>query len=258
MTWATKRQLQYVGGLFGIFLIILFIFLYPVIFKKPSCTDGKKNGVEAGIDCGGACSRMCLETTSDPVVLWSRAFPVVGNTYNLVALIENQNKNSGIENIPYEFRIYDVNNRLIGRRQGSTFIPPNTQFAIFEPRFDFGQSQVKSVTFEFSAPFNWIKKEPTLNTLPIYVDNITMGEDKKSPSLSAIIKNESIYEIPSFDVIAILYDEERNAINASKTVKEGLSSNNSLPVFFTWPEPLTSEPVIKDVLISINPFNVSF
>lgn len=258
MTWATKRKLQYLGGLFGFLMIVLFIFLYPIIFKKPTCTDGKKNGDEVGVDCGGACLRMCLDRTSEPVVLWSRAFPVVENTYNLVAFIENQNKNSGIKKIKYEFRIYDVNNRMIGRREGSTFIPPNKQFAIFEPTISFGESVVKSVAFEFIGPFDWIRKEPTLNNLAMYVDKIVMGDDRYNPSLSAVIKNESIHDVPSFEVVSILYDENRNAINASKTVKDGIPSNSSSSVYFTWPLPLNSEPVIKEVLFSINPFEVSF
>ena len=175
-----------------------------------------------------------------------------------MAYVENQNKNSGVIEANYEFRIYDTDNLLIGRRQGSTFIPPNKQFAIFEPRYDFGQSKVKSVSFEFTGPFTWIKKEPTINNLALFVNDITIGNDIKSPSLTATIKNESIYEIPSFEVVAILYDENHNAINASKTVKDGLRSNDSLPVFFTWPEAFTSTPVTEDVLISINPFTASF
>jgi hypothetical protein len=258
MTWATKRKLQYLGGIFGIFIIVLFIFLYPIIFKKPTCFDGKQNGDEAGVDCGGSCMKMCLAKTSEPLVLWSRAFPVVGNFYNLAAYVENQNRNSAIENITYQFVAYDENNRMIGRREGQTFIPPNKQFAIFEPRFDAGQSKVKSVTFEFTEPFNWVKREPTINNLALLVDNISMGQDKSNPSLSAVVKNDSIYDIPSFDVIAILYDVNHNAINVSKTIKDGLHSNSSLPVFFTWPTVLASDPVVEDVLVSINPFSVSF
>ncbi len=258
MTWAGKRKLQYLAGVFGVVCIILFIFLYPVIFQKPTCSDGKMNGNETGVDCGGSCQLMCKEKTSDPVILWSRGFPVLGSMYNLVAYVENQNKNSAVENINYRFNVYDEKNRMIGSREGTTFIPPNKQFAIFEPTFDAGLSKVKSVSFEFTGPLTWVKKEPTINNLDIYADKITMGDDVKSPSLSAIIKNESIYDIPSFDVIAILYDEKHNAINASKTVKDGLYSNDSLPVFFTWPEVLTATPVLEDVLISINPFTVSF
>lgn len=258
MIWAARRQLQYMGGLFFFILIILFIFLYPTIFKKPTCSDGKMNGGETGVDCGGACTKMCKVSVSDPVVLWSRAFPVLNNNYNLVAFIENQNKNSGVVEIPYEFRIYDLNNRLIGRRQGTTYIPPNKQFAIFEPSFNSGEVKIKSVTFEFVGNYNWVKKDASLNNLALFVDNIVLGSDKNKPDLSARIKNESIYEIPPFEVVAILYDENHNAINASKTIKDGLVSNDTMPVYFTWPQMFTAEPFIKDVLIQINPFTVSF
>ncbi len=258
MNWAVKRRLQYSGGLFGVFLIILFIFLYPVIFKKPTCTDNKQNGIETGVDCGGSCSLVCTDSASEPVVLWSRAFPVLEGYYNFVALIENQNKNSAIRNVSYEFRAYDENNRLLGRRQGSTYIPPNKQFAIFEPRFASGESKIKSITFEFVPPYVWEKKDPTLNNLLLFVDNIEMGTDIESPSLSARVKNDSVYDIPSFEAIAILYDIDGNAINVSKTVKDGISNGSTLPLFFTWPEKLSSDPVKKDVLIKINPFIVSF
>jgi hypothetical protein len=201
---------------------------------------------------------MCLAQISDPVIFWSRAFPIVGSTYNLVAFIGNQNKDSAVKNASYEFRVYDVNNKMIGRKAGSTFIPPNKQFAVFESRFDSGESKVKSVTFEFTGYLDWVKKEPTIDTLPIYVDNILMGDDVNSPSLSARVKNESIYDLPRFELISILYDTDHNAINASKTFKDGLTSGESVPVNFTWPEPLSGEPVIKDVLFSIDPFSVSF
>ena len=88
MTWATKRKLQYLSAVFVLFLLVLFIILYPIIFKKPTCIDNIMNGTETGVDCGGSCSLMCKEKTSDPIIFWSRAFPVVGKTYNLVAFIE--------------------------------------------------------------------------------------------------------------------------------------------------------------------------
>lgn len=258
MSWASQRRFKYGLG-FLIFLgLIVFAFLYPVLFKEPTCQDGKQNGAETGIDCGGTCSRMCASDVSDPVVVWSRAFFVVGNSYNLVALVENRNKNSGVVTASYEFKVYDTNNILLGRKEGTTYIPPNEQFAIFEPRFDSGGNQVKTVTFEFTSPLAWVKKLPTLQTLPIRVKNVIFDDNIDTPNLSAIIENGSTQDLPEFDVIAILYDENKNAINASKTHKPGLLSNNSLPIIFTWPEVLSAIPVTKDVLVQINPFSVSF
>ena len=258
MTWAAKRQLQYFSGLIVFVGLIIFILIYPIIFKKPTCFDGKKNGLETGIDCGGSCLLMCREDVSAPVVIWSRAFPVTGTNYNLVAFVENRNQDSAVYEATYEFRVYDTNNVLLGTRQGKTYIPPNQQFAIFEPRFDSAKSEIKSVTFEFKTPLVWTKKSPTLQTLKIGVSNVVFDNNKDTPTLSAIVTNNTIHDIPEFDVIAILYDYDHNAINASKTHKGMLLNNSSLPVVFTWPETLSAEPVTKDVMVLINPFIVSF
>lgn len=258
MTWAARRQAQYLLGIFGFLAIIAFIILYPILTKEATCTDGKKNGSEKGVDCGGLCQRICSSDAGEPVILWKRAFPVSNSVYNLVAFVENTNKAAAVASVSYEFRIYDTNNLLIGRRQGTTFIPPNQQFAVFEPRFDAGKSEVRSVLFEFTSPFIWVKKEPTLQTLPIVIDNVLYGSDKENPTLTARIKNESVHDLPLFDVIAILYDIDRNAINVSKTFKEELSSNETASLMFTWPQPFSSTPVTQDILLQINPFSVSF
>jgi len=238
--------------------LIAFLFIYPSLNKVPTCSDGVKNGDEIGVDCGGSCQRVCDANVSEPVILWSRAFPVTGSVYNLVAFVENHNQNAGVESVNYEFRIYDTNNLLIGRRQGSTYIPPNQQFAIFEPRFDSGQSQIKSVTFSFTGQFIWIKKDPTIQTLPIVVDNVIFNANNGSPTLTARINNNSVYDLPPFDIIAILYDAQHNAINASKTIKEGLASNANSLLSFSWPQPFPLNPVTEDVLVQINPFTTSF
>lgn len=258
MSWASRRQFKYISIILIILLLILFWIFYPIIFKKPTCFDGKLNNTETGVDCGGACSRICDTEASLPVVVWSRAFPVTANIYNLAAYIENQNRNASIEKVDYEFLIYDENHKLIGTRKGSTFIPPNQPFVVFEPRFNSGEMTVKSVSFEFTSSFIWQKKEPTLTILPITVENIVLDNNFNLPSLTAKIKNDSIHDIPSFSAVAILYDINHNAINVSKTEKDGIKSNASLPVSFTWPEALLDTPVKNDILIQINPFTVSF
>ncbi len=258
MSWASRRQSQYLFGLLLFLGLIALIILWPTITRKPTCADLKQNGTETGVDCGGSCQRICNVDAAEPVVLWSRAFPVTGSTYNLVAFIENSNKAAAVAMVSYEFRIYDTNNLLIGRRSGTTFIPPNQQFAIFESRFDSGASQIRSVRFEFTSPFIWVKKAPTIQTMPIRIDNIILGSDIQSPTLTARVNNDSIYDLPAFDVIAILYDKDHIAINASKTHKDSLSSNGNSLLLFTWPQAFTNTPLTEDVLISINPFATPF
>lgn len=258
MSWASRRRFQYFSGFFAFLLVIIFIFIYPIIFKDPTCFDKKQNGSELGIDCGGSCSLFCQNQNKEPIILWSRAFNVTGDNYNLVALIENPNKDAAIKNISYEFKIYDNNNLLIGTREGSTYIPSNQQFAIFESRFSSGNSQLKSVTFNFTSPFIWQKKDPVLNTLPLRIDNVIFSSENGSSLLTSRMTNESIHDLKEFDVVTILYDEDYNVLNASKTYKEGILSNTSIKVMFTWPEALKKDPTFKDILPQINPFTLSF
>lgn len=258
MSWASRRQFFYIMIVVLTIALVLFVMFYKVIFKAPTCYDKKQNGGEVGMDCGGPCSLYCSNQVSNPVVLWSRAFPVVGTNYNLLAYVENQNKRGAVAKADYEFKIYDTKNQLIGTRTGTTFIPPNQRFPIFESRFDAGQSTIRSVTFSFTNQLYWVVKDPVLSTLPLRVDRILLGEDTESPSLSARISNDSIYELPAFDVIAILYDSTHNAIAVSKTHKEGLDSNKSDILLFTWPGAFSDTPVKNDVITMINPFSVSF
>lgn len=258
MSWASRRQSQYIGGLVLVIGMIALLFALPTLTKKPTCSDGKQNGGEKGVDCGGLCQRICYADVTDPQILWQRAFPVTGNVYNLVALVENRNKDAAVAQASYEFRIYDTNNILIGRRQGTTFIPPNQQFAVFDSRFDAGANGIRSVTFDFTSPFVWIKKKPTIQTLPIRVDNKVLNTDKGNTNLTARINNDSIYDLPEFDVITILYGADHNAINASKTHKEGLASNGNSLLLFTWPQALSDTPVTEDIMVLVNPFITPF
>jgi len=257
MSWASSRQSKYILGILVFVGIIFLIILWPTITKAPTCSDGKQNGAETGVDCGGSCQRVCSSEASEPIILWSRGFNITGGSYNLVAMVENQNKDAAVEEASYEFKIYDSNNLLIGRRDGMTFIPPNQQFAVFEPRFDAGKAQVKSVSFEFTSPFVWVKKAPTLQTLPISVDHIVFST-MPTPTLTAQVNNNSIYTLPEFDVIAILYDADHNAINVSKTHSDGLASNSNAPLLFTWPNLLSASPVTQDILVQIDPFSTNF
>lgn len=258
MSWASKRKTLYISIVLGVIVIIIFAFIYPVIFKKPTCRDGKQNGLETGVDCGGSCSLVCKEESRDPVVLWSRAFPIIDGNYNLVALVENKNRDAALMEISYEFRAYDSSNKLIGRREGKTFLPPNERFAVFEPRFKALEGEIKTVSFEFTSPYVWFKKEPKIQSLPIKVDRITLENESTSPLLRARVTNGSNYDLPSFPVVSIIYDIDGNAINVSKTVKDGIKSGENVEVYFTWPVPFEKKAISYDVIPLFDPFTLPF
>lgn len=259
MSWGAKRQFLY-------FLIILIgaiiagvILIWPYVNKEPTCFDGKMNGSEAGVDCGGACQKVCTADALSLVTLWSRAFEVTPGKYNLMAYVENQNRESGIAMMSYEFKVYDDKNIFIARKSGTTFITSNDRSVIFEPSIDTGNREVKRTTFEFTSAPLWTKVDrDQRNALAVSSEDKILINPLSSPKLEAQILNKTLNEIKNLDVYAILFDENDNAINVSKTLISILPENSRMPVVFTWPKPLPARPTRIEVIPQVNIFEINF
>ena len=255
MTWALKRQLFYVSLLIFFFGGLGFLVGYPYINKAPTCFDGKQNGTETGVDCGGSCVLACSAQVDDLSLLWSRSFEVVPGRYNAVAYLENQNPNTTINNIRYRFRFADRDNVYIGKREGQTSIPPAGKFAIFESAIDMGNSIPVYTTFEFIDTPVWLQVgEEVLRQLRVAVSDIRTDSEDTAPRLYAKIRNNSLFTIPEVDVVAILYDEQGNALSASRTYIEKLGAEQSKDVTFTWPAPMKEQIVTKEIIPMYNVF----
>ncbi len=249
MTWALKRQILYVLLLIIFFSGIGFLIVYPQFTKAPSCTDNKQNGDEVGVDCGGSCMRACLSQVDDVSVIWSRVFRVVPGRYNAVAYLVNHNKNTIIDKINYRFRFADENNVYIGKREGSTYVPPSGNFAVFEPAIDMGNSIPVYVTFEFTQTPNWVfVSEQKINQIKVFASNIILRDPDTKPKLSTTIRNNSLFIIPDINVIAILYDASHNVISASRTFVDVLNPEESKEATFTWAEPFDKKVVTQEII----------
>lgn len=257
MTWAFKRQIFYIGILILFFSIFGFLIIRPLFVKAPTCGDGKQNGNETGVDCGGTCLKACVSQVDKISVLWSRAFRVVPGRYNAVAYLENHNKNTAINKINYRFRFADENNVYVGKREGSTFIPPSGKFAIFEPAVDTGHSIPVYTTFEFTQTPDWVQvAQEKTGQLEVLVSNINLINEDSNPVLSATIKNNSFFFIPEVKIVAILYDANHNAVSVSHTFLDGLAGEEKRDITFTWPEPFSSKIVSKEIIPMYNIFLV--
>ena len=256
MTWAHKRQTFYILILILFVAVLGFLIIYPKLNKPPTCSDGKQNGQETGVDCGGICVRACLSQVENISVIWARAFKVVPGRYNAVAYIVNNNKNTAVRKINYKFRFADADNVYIGKREGSTFIPPSGTFAVFEPGIDIGNSIPVYVNFEFTQMPDWLLvPEEKISQLKVLVSDIKLMDETTSPRLSATIKNNSLFTIPDVNVIAILYDASGNAISTSRTYLNQMAPLQNADINFTWPEPLPGVVVAREIIPMFDVFS---
>ncbi len=234
--WSTKRKFLY-GGSFIVLIGLIFLAVaYGFLYRTPACTDGKQNGDETGIDCGGSCKLLCTSDALTPVVLWSKVFNISGDVYTAVAYVQNPNSTSRNPKAEYQFKIYDASNRLITVKDGVTTIPKNKKFAVFEVGLVLKGAKPKSADFAFTSLASWEKdttKEPDLS-----INYGTLIATSTSPRIEGTITNNSLVNVtPALELDAFVQDENQNVIGASRTFIDPLARSSGQDFVFTWPTP---------------------
>jgi hypothetical protein len=239
--WALRRRAVYVIFLIIALVIIFYSPIYNFIKSEPSCFDGRKNGREEGVDCGGGCEKVCQFATQDPIVLWSRSFEVRDGVYSSMAMIENPNIGTGSLNVPYTFRLFDNENVLVYERKGVADIPAQARFPVFESSVVTGNRKPTRTFFEFGDSINWIKQQESQNS------DLRVGEQEirnleVSPRIDVSLENRGFNEIKNLEVFIVVYNMVDNAMGGSRTVIESITPDTAKTAVFTWPNPF-SNPV---------------
>lgn len=219
--------------------------------EEPTCFDGKMNGNENGVDCGGSCQLVCAFQASDPIVKWDESFEVRPGEWGAVAYVENPN-DAFIANIDYLFRFVDEKGVTIALREGNTYIPPRSTFAVFESGISLGERVPAQEFFSFEEDkFTWKKSE--FENRKLEIRSIRISENQSGTRLSGVIVNPSVREVKNIEVIGILYDLEGNAIAASETTVSSLGEKGSADVVFTWPRDFGEQVARREILYKVVP-----
>lgn len=235
MSWSSSRQLFF-GSIFVIVVALLIgVPVYFMFFNRQlTCTDGRQGPEELGVDCGGVCTRACVqEVVKEPIVLWSRAFPISTNTYNLVAYVQNPNISHIARPTRYSFKLFDADNVLIATREGATNIPSIKSFPIFEQGIFTDQRIPVKVVFTFEEPIVWEKYSSIYPEL--VVNEPILKNASSTPRIDARVSNKTLNRYENTEVLVIVYGADDNAIAVSRTFIPVLESRSEMPVVFTWP-----------------------
>lgn len=237
MSWASQRRAKYLSGIFLFFAIFVGIPLAIWLYESPSCTDGRQNQGETGVDKGGPCPLLDERSLSPSSVLWSRGFSVRDGTYSVIAYIENPNGEAGVRSVAYRFSLYDERNILVAVREGNTFILPGGITPVFDGGIDTGNRLVSRTYFEFLDSPVWERMENPAKVL--VVQNKQMTNTSVSPRLTAVARNGSVADVVNVSFIAAVFDSAGNVFAASRTLVPEIAGGESAEIVFTWPEPFT-------------------
>ena len=260
MNWAERRRLTYMTIVLAVLGMIGFLLFRQFTNIEPTCFDGRKNGIEIGIDCGGGCALYCANELPSPKVRWVRSFPVTSTFAQAVAYIEHSNATAASPMLTYTFKLYDAQNTVIAEKTGTTFLGPLGRTAIAsDTLIPTGSVPVARTTITFGEPIQWSKISTNLITTGIKADRTMIENYSYSPTqngtrLTAVLDNGSRYNFSNLDVVAVLYDKDENVITASKILLPELSALGSKTVTFTWPFPLTTPVFRTEIIPRFNPF----
>jgi hypothetical protein len=259
MSWALKRQIIIIVLILAVIGSIATVILYPKLNPPPTCVDGRQNGSEQGVDCGGSCARICPFQTNDVVVKWARAFPVSDEVWNAVAYIENPNVTAAARRVHYEFRLYDENSIFITNREGYAYIAPNGASAIFEGGIKVGSRVPHSTQFKFFDDPAWETTDPRNNEIKIIPSLQKVENEDTRPKFSAVVTNASdLYSVEGINLVAILYGADGNALSVSETTLDGLGPTQSANVYFTWQKPFGAPVTRTEIIPRFNVFATNF
>jgi hypothetical protein len=235
MTWAGNKRLLIIAGILFVIFIVLAVILVLTLPQKPSCVDGLQNQDEAGVDCGGACERLCEDDIAKPSISYIRALEQSGRI-DVVALIENNEPNTFATNVPFTVEVFSPEGTLVGSQKGVVDLPAGEEVPVFIPGVAPSGVVVGRafISFEGSV-FNW-KRTQEERKLP-RADAIRAEDAEIMPRVSANIFNPSVDTLRDLVVVAVVRDVEGNIMAASQTVVEELRPEASEPVVFTWNEP---------------------
>jgi hypothetical protein len=251
-SWSSRRK-------FFIFFLVLIVLgvvlglpLYFFFHRAPSCSNGKMDGDETGIDCGGSCTTICT-TDSLPLIMHGdpRVVPVASSTYALAVSIQNPNVSGRVDHAAYTVKFFDATSgEPLKTIDGSTYVPPAATFALFLGPYDFGDAVPVRAVLSWST-LTWVKD---INRMPVIeVHDPLLSDTESKPHLVATAVNPGSSAVSNIEFVALIKDSGGTIIAASKTVIHSLPPEGSAPLIFTWPKPFVATPTAVEVVPRVVP-----
>ena len=256
-----QRKQTIIISIIAVFLIAVLVSAYFIWFYEgATCSDGKQNQKEDGIDCGGPCGFSCERLTiKNPQVEWTKAVELKDSRYDLAAKITNPNPNFGLAQMDYTFSVLDEAGQLIVAQSGRSFLLPGQTKYLVESNLFLGEAPAKiELKIQEVDKSKWQKITQDYKEPEIYIHDkqIKVAEsESEQTQASGIIKNNSDFDFDKILVSVILYDEDKNIVGINKTEARTVLAGEDRYFSVLWFSPISNQIRSADMRAETNLFS---
>lgn len=252
---------QLIYFLFFLAIIILVIWGLRVLIKvEPTCFDGIQNQMEEGIDCGGPCEKICLESLAPLNVISSKLIQIKEGDYDFLAKVSNTNPTHGSGKVKYDVVLKDDAGSIVKTVGGEfSILPGQTRYVLVSP--------IQLDGIAVSAEL--IIKEPNWVQLTDFnVGDIKFTDRKKEyieikdtifSKVEGIVFNDSDFDFDRVEILVILYDSGGEVIAVGATNVRTFANNTESFFEVNWFDPFRGAVSRIDIQTTTNVFeNLNF
>jgi hypothetical protein len=253
----TRKKQAIIIAIF-VAVLLLFVFgLYLWLKPAPSCSDGKQNQNEIGVDCGGVCVDKCDKIVAQPLIVQERGFVGIGvaNRVDLYSRITNPNNVFGSNKVQYEFIIKDAAGNVMATKKGSNYLLPAESKYIIENNIEVSGTPN---TIEFNVIDQvWVEftdyyERPQLKVVNKQYNQISSGVG--FAETKGLLKNESPFNFNLINLNVILKDSTGNIIALNSTAMNTVKSGENRDFKALWLNRFPGEVLNVEVQAEVNVF----
>ncbi len=217
------------------------------VYRAPSCSDGKQNQAEQGVDCGGPCPYLCAEQVAQPIVRFVRPLPGLHGRTDILAYVDNPNAAAASRGARYTLALYGADRALLAELQGTLDLPPASTVPLFVPGVSSGAAPVSQAFLSFDT--STLRFFTATKPLVPIMNGYTLGGSTDAPRVEATLVNPSAESaLDNVRVVGAVFDSSGEVIAASATLVPRIAAGGSAQALFTWTAPFASAPARVDVL----------
>ncbi|MEK7110575.1 MAG: hypothetical protein AAB867_01865 [Patescibacteria group bacterium] len=221
------KQLVY-GTAYLAILALLATGAYFAFFRSSAgCDNGRRDANEEDVDCGGACSLVCLPSDLRPIVVESASvFTPLSNRVSALIKIKNPNANLAARNLPYTLNLMDAGRRVVRTISGTTFIYGGEIKYLAAYIDTAGLAKIAAVEAKLGNP-EWAKLD-NFRRPEIILQSRTTSADAVETRVAGRIANRDTVAFREAKVMAIFYGSTAGkSIGVSETTLDNLGAGEA-------------------------------